>query len=119
MLPRPHKLTSSADFRRAMRNGGRAGTRTVVVHYYTRTEPIITGGPRFGLVVSKQVGNAVVRHRVSRQLRHVCLGLVDKLPRETDVVLRALPASADASSEDLRKDLANALKRAAAKHNHE
>ncbi len=102
-----------------MRNGGRAGTRTVVVHYYTRTEPIITGGPRFGLVVSKQVGNAVARHRVSRQLRHVCLGLVDKLPRETDVVLRALPASADASSEDLRKDLANALKRAAAKHNHE
>ena len=97
-----------------MRKGGRAGTRTVVVHYYTRTEPIITGGPR--LVVSKQVGNAVARHRVSRQLRHLCLEIVDKLPRETDVVLRALPASAEASTEVLRKDLASGLKRAAAKH---
>lgn len=99
-----------------MRKGGRAGTRTVVVHYYTRTEPIISGGPRFGLVVSKQVGNAVTRHRVSRQLRHLCLGIVDKLPRETDVVIRALPASAEASSEQLREDIVNALKRSSAKH---
>ena len=59
--------------------------------------------------MSKAVGNAVVRHRVSRKLRHVLLGSVDKLAREHDVVVRALPAAAEASSDDLRKDYLHAL----------
>ena len=85
--------------------GGRAGTRTVVVHYYTRTDTVINGGPRFGLIVSKQVGNAVARHRLSRQLRHICMELALELDREVDIVIRALPASASATSQALLDDV--------------
>lgn len=95
-----------------MRKGGRAGTRTVVVHYYTRTDPVITGGPRFGLVVSKQVGNAVTRHSVSRRLRHVLAGFISELPREVDIVVRALPPAAEATSKQLLDDVSSALPRA-------
>ena len=111
MLPRAHKLTSSAEFRRVISKGGRAGTRTVVVHYYTRTDTVISGGPRFGLIVSKQVGNAVARHRVSRQLRHICMELASSLDRDVDIVIRALPASANASSDGLRKDISSGIER--------
>lgn len=113
MLPRPHKLTSSADFKQTMRRGVRAGSRTLVVHVYAREDLVVRGGPRFGLVVSKQVGNAVIRHAVSRRLRAVVLaGGVDKLKPHHDVVVRALPPAATATSEELAREFASALARA-------
>lgn len=69
------------------------------------------GGPRFGLIVSKAVENAVVRHRTSRRLRHVCARLAVQLPDRFDVVVRALPAAATASSEELMRDVRKALQR--------
>ncbi|QPK83262.1 ribonuclease P protein component [Corynebacterium qintianiae] len=108
MLPEAHKLTSSADFRRTMSARTRSGSRTLVVHISARTDIALAGGPRFGLVVSKAVGNAVVRHRVSRRLRHVLLGGVDKLARELDIVVRALPPAAEATSAELKKDFEQA-----------
>ena len=109
MLPKAHKLVSSADFRRTMAGRTRAGSRTLVVHIAARTEPAITGGPRFGLVVSKAVGNAVTRHSVSRKLRHILLAHVDTLERPHDVVVRALPPAAEATSAELDKDYLQAL----------
>lgn len=69
------------------------------------------GGPRFGLVVSKAVGPAVIRHRVARRLRHICAGLVHDLPAHTDVVLRALPGAAAADSHDLERQVRSGLDR--------
>lgn len=115
MLPKAHKLAQSADFRRTMKTGTRAGSRTLVVHQSARTEDIITGGPRFGLIVSKAVGNAVVRHRTSRRLRHICLGVVDTLDARIDVVIRALPAAGTATSAELERDFRAALRKATGK----
>ena len=115
MLPKPHKLTSPAQFRRTIKGGRRAGSRTLVVHVLDTShqrDDIAVTGPRFGLVVSKAVGNAVVRHRTSRRLRHVCLGLLDELPGHYDVVIRALPASGNAPSAQLDADLRKAFARA-------
>lgn len=62
-------------------------------------------GPRAGLVVSKAVGGAVVRHRVARRLRHLLVPRIGSLPVGTRVVVRALPPSASASSAELGLDL--------------
>lgn len=123
MLPRSHKLASSADFRQTMRKGVRAGSRTLQVHLYRPapaaaqdTNSIVTsGGPHFGLVVSKQVGNAVTRHAVSRKLREVLRANVDKLEPEHQVVVRALPAAATATSAELERDYLAAVEKALAK----
>lgn len=72
---------------------------------------IRVGGPRFGLIVSKAVGNAVVRHRVARRLRHMCARVVDELPADTDVVIRALPGAATADSEELLRQLRGGLRK--------
>ena len=71
------------------------------------------GGPRFGLIVGKTVGNAVVRHRVSRRLRHICAGAVATTPAEFDVVIRALPGAASASSAELAAQFHSGLRKLA------
>ncbi len=73
-------------------------------------EPFVrSGGPRFGLIVSKAVGSAVVRHRVARRLRHMCAALIDDLPAEADIVIRALPGAADTPTAELDRQLRAAL----------
>ena len=66
---------------------------------------------RAGLVVSKAVGNSVVRTRVKRRLRHLLREHVTAWPPATTVVVRALPAAAEASSAMLRRDLERCLAR--------
>jgi ribonuclease P protein component len=69
--------------------------------------------PRVGLVVSKAVGPAVTRNQVKRRLRHLLRDRVALLPAGSVLVVRALPASAQASSTTLAADLDRALTRAA------
>lgn len=108
MLPAEHRLTRSADFRVATRRGVRSRRGSLVAHLWV--------GPgdrsaRVGLVVSKAVGAAVVRTRVKRRLRHVAREQLSLLPGSSVLVVRALPAAADATSAQLGEDLAAALGR--------
>jgi len=73
------------------------------------TGPSAAFPPRAGFVVSKAVGNAVVRHRVARRLRHLVADRISGLAPGTSLVVRALPPSADASSAELARDLDSAL----------
>ena len=65
-----------------------------------------------GFVVSKAVGNAVMRNRVKRQLRRASSPLAASLPQGTTVVVRALPAAAECSYAQLTKDLSACVSRA-------
>ncbi|RVW02060.1 ribonuclease P protein component [Rhodococcus xishaensis] len=114
MLPEPYRLRRSADFSATVRSGRRMGRRDLVVHVLERDAAdslVSVNGPRFGLVVSKAVGPAVIRHRVARRFRHICAGLIDTVPVDTDVVIRALPGSATASSRELDKQLRSVLRK--------
>ena len=69
---------------------------------------------RVGFVVSRAVGGAVVRNRVRRRLRHLVRDRLGYLPQHSLVVVRALPAAAEASFTTLGADLDVALDRVAA-----
>lgn len=116
MLPAGSRLHTSDDFAAVVRSGRRAGTRHLVVHLLGTGR---THSPRAGFVVSAKIGNAVVRHRVTRRLRPLVRQELAGLAAGTDVVVRALPAAANASIDDLGRDLRTGLaaaerKRAAA-----
>ena len=115
MLPAHHRLVDGDAFRDTVRSGHRSGARTLVVH-------LRLGGPdngaRVGFVVSKAVGNAVVRNRVKRRLRHLTrehLPSLQELPGPAVLVVRALPASATASYAELGGDLDRCLSKVLSK----
>lgn len=80
-------------------------------------EPVVTwGGPQIGAVVSKAVGNSVVRHTVARKIRAAMAGILAhpgglELKKEYIVVIRALPACAHASTREVEKDVRACLRR--------
>jgi ribonuclease P protein component len=110
MLPAAERLRRSEDFREVMRRGSRAGRRRLVVHALPAPDPSASPS-RAGFVVSKAVGNSVVRHRVSRRLRHLVAARLGTVPPGSSLVIRALPPAATASSAELGADLDVALKR--------
>ena len=67
--------------------------------------------PQVGFVVSRAVGNAVVRNRVKRRLRHLVRDRLPELPATAVLVVRALPACSEATYDALRRDLDTALMR--------
>lgn len=109
MLPASQRLRSSSDFTEVLRRGRRAGRPTLTVHLVTGAG--IGLAPRAGLVVSKAVGGSVVRHAVSRRLRHLLRDRLDGLPAGSRLVVRAAPASALTDSAGLGADLDAALAR--------
>ena len=108
MLAAAQRLRRSTDFAAAIRGGRRAGRGTLVVHFFLE-EPALASTARAGFVVSKAVGNAVVRNTVRRRLRHLVRPLLADLPAGATLVVRALPAAASASYSVLGTDLEAAL----------
>ncbi len=106
MLAAPNRMRRSGDFTETMRQGRRGSGGTVSVHlkFGLTEDPALVG-----FVVSKAVGGSVVRHRVQRRLRHLVRERVSDLPGGTRVVVRAHPAAATASSDELARDLSRAI----------
>jgi ribonuclease P protein component len=102
VLPARHRLRERADFTTAVRGPGasRAGGRLIVVHA-NRTDARAELPPRVGFVVSKAVGNAVVRNRTKRRLRASVATRLDGIPAGYDLVVRANPAAAQATWAEL------------------
>lgn len=117
MLPSGSRLHTSDEFSAVVRTGRRSASGSLVVHLLISPSGSSSGrGSRVGFVVSGKVGNAVVRHRVTRRLRVLVRPLLAEWPPGTDVVVRALPAAATAGSTQLGRDLrvaaASALRKA-------
>ncbi|HWG28384.1 ribonuclease P protein component [Actinospica sp.] len=119
MLPSESRVRRGDEFARAIRAGRRSGRAHLVAYLAegpegsekaideARTGP----GARAGFVVSKAVGNAVVRNRVRRRLRHLCAARLGALPAGSILVVRALPPAAEADYALLGRELDAALER--------
>lgn len=109
MLPRDNRLRTSVDFRTAFRAGVK-GTSGHALAHLARTRE--SHAPRVGFVVSKAVGNAVTRNRVKRRARAWAAQHVPELEAGDLLVIRALPASAEADFSALTQSLDRALRAA-------
>ncbi|MEO5653098.1 MAG: ribonuclease P protein component [Marmoricola sp.] len=122
MLAAENRLTTAGDFREVVRRGHRSGGPVLVVHLLTPNatpQPDLTAvadrdparlrAPRIGLVVSKAVGNAVIRNLVKRRLRHLIRERLALLPDFSVLVVRAQPVAAAASYAVLGEELDRCL----------
>ncbi|MGZ2813079.1 ribonuclease P protein component, partial [Pseudomonas aeruginosa] len=86
-----NRLTRGSDYKATVRRGSRcAGTHTVT---YVGGAPD-EGPARFGFIVSRQVGSAVIRNTVGRRLKAVCAEALPFVRGGASVVIRALPSAA-------------------------
>lgn len=79
------------------------------------TRPDPTSPTRFGFIVSKRVGVAVVRNRMRRRLKAISHELLDELPGGVDVVYRMFPESAQFDYDVLRDRARQAVRQAVRK----
>jgi len=108
MLAKANRLRTADEFRVTMRTGRKVSTATMVLYL---KRDLDTVQARFGFVVAKSVGNAVTRNLVKRRLRALCSLVREGIPSGTAVVVRALPAAADADWNKLSIDFRSAVSR--------
>ena len=111
MLAKPNRLTRGSDYRAVVRRGARCAGAHTVTYVGDAGE---SAGARFGFIVSKQVGNAVVRNTVRRRLKAVCAQSLSGVRADADIVIRALPSAATADFATLRAEVVRCLERRAA-----
>ena len=93
-----------------VRRGARCAGAATVTHV------VVTGeerAARFGFIVSKAVGGAVVRNTVRRRLKAVCAEALPGVAPGADIVIRALPSAATAPFSQLRTEVLRCLARRA------
>ncbi|TDN91050.1 ribonuclease P protein component [Microbacterium sp. BK668] len=111
MLARPNRLTRGAEYKAVVRRGRRCAAAHTVTYVMTSAD---SGAARFGFIVSKQVGSAVVRNTVRRRLKAVCREALGDVRPGAEVVIRALPSAAGADYSELRDEVQRCLARRAA-----
>ncbi|MHB1171267.1 MAG: ribonuclease P protein component [Lacisediminihabitans sp.] len=111
MLARTNRLVRAEDYRRVVRRGRRSTAQYMVVYF---TERDGRDPARFGFIVAKSVGVAVVRNRVRRRLKALVYEMLDSIPTGTDMVIRALPGSGEVSWATLQREIFGIVTRAEA-----
>ena len=87
MLTKSARLTEGADFARATKSGLRFSTTNFVGYLYPTK---LQQPAKAGLIISKNVGGSVIRHRIARKVRHTLRNEYHLFPTGSLVVIRAL-----------------------------
>ncbi len=111
MLAQQHRMRTKVQFSETTRSGVRSGRRNLVLYAVKKeNSPTLAG-----FIVSKAVGNAVVRNKTKRRLRELAAETVAATPNGIWLVVRALPASSKATWSELSADFRAAHSAALAK----
>ena len=110
VLPRQHRLNTSADIRHVLRRGRRFAVSAAVVSVFLRTD---LAPSRLTVITPKTVGNSVMRHRVARVVRHAGQTFLNAHPQNVDVVVRAQAGSTALSVAEVETLLNSAFLKAA------
>ena len=95
------RLRCPRAYQRVFEQGEKLVGSLFILYVLPTSEPY----SRLGMAVSKRLGNAVVRNRVRRRLRHLMRERIGWFPEGSLLVIRAHPAAADARQRDLAADL--------------
>jgi ribonuclease P protein component len=108
-LGRRARIKQGRDFLRVRQAGERAVKGCLIANWLRLP---LEARSRLGVVVSKKVGNAVVRSRVKRLLRESYRVHQHELAQPVDLVLVARPSIADRDFAGVERDLISTLRQA-------
>ncbi|MEJ7796999.1 MAG: ribonuclease P protein component [Solirubrobacteraceae bacterium] len=101
------RLSRSAEFERAYRQGRSHSNRHLVIYAFPRGSG---EQARLGVSVSRKVGGAVDRNRVKRLLREAYAAELSAVPAGHDVVLVARPGARELAERDGLAGVRSALR---------
>ena len=104
------RVRQRSQFRDAQRLGKKLVRRHFILLVYAR-EAGLPGPARLGLVVSKRVGNAVIRNRTKRVIREAFRQSTELWPQDIDYVVIARASCAELGSDAVLAEF-HALKQA-------
>lgn len=90
-------LKRNADFQNVYKNGKSYANRYLVMYVLENQ----TGRNRLGILVSKKVGNSIVRHRVTRLIRESYRLQEDMFNSGLDMVVIARKSAKDKTCQDI------------------
>lgn len=99
-------MRCSDDFRQTVRSRRKHGKSTMVVYVFEESERVT---PLVGFVVSKSVGNAVVRNKVKRKMRNIVRTHLNELPPAIKMVIRLSPRATTKTYVELERDFLKIL----------
>ena len=107
-MHKEQRLRRRQDFAAAYRKGRVHGNNLLVLRVLPNGRDVT----RFGFVTGKAVGNAVVRNRVKRRLRHIARSF--DVAAGWDIVIGARKPTADAAFVTLHTSLTSLMQRSGA-----
>jgi ribonuclease P protein component len=112
-FPRARRVRKRLDYLRIQNQGRRYSTAHFLVFAMPSSRPPAgsTTPTRFGVTVSRKVGDAVTRNRVKRWIRESCRRWAPSLPPNLDIVVVARPQAARAGFAPISAELASLTKR--------
>ena len=113
-FPRERRLRKRRDFLLVQGRGRRVGGKHFQFFVLRRAEtvtPNVAAAARFGITVTRKVGNAVARNRIKRIVREGCRHAPQLFPCGIDVVVLARGSAISARTADFAGELADLAKR--------
>lgn len=104
-MKKSYRVKRKRDFADIFNQGNNVANRRFVVYQLAKSQDHF----RVGLSVSKKLGNAVVRNRIKRKLRHVLMELAQDLTT-VDFVVIARKGVEEMSYQDIKQNLIHVLK---------
>ena len=107
-MDKERKIRKNSEYKRIFSRARWISGKWITIHYLTGEGK----QSRWGIVVSKKIGGAVVRNRIRRQIREICRVLDPFLVRKLDLVIVARRGIQKINYWDLLKDAEQVCRKA-------
>ena len=103
-LPRVMRMKNRGEFARVRNRGKSVGGRFLVLGFLAENPPPPVETFKFGVILTRKVGNAVQRNRIRRRVKSILSEMGDEIGFRGYLVTIARRGAAAASFEELRRD---------------